>query len=182
LPIFWSKDHEQRALHEAYQFGRSDGYEEGKRMGELEARAIIRDFMVKIRCDLSPEIEFDLPSFPLTLEDWNETAQEACKKLVAKIGTLRTEFAGYRRQFNPERVDQLDRQIGNLQMENKTIRGINASIGGERDDARKKLADAQVDVARVRSYAMSLERKINDQQAVIVDLQNKLDRAKNTGK
>lgn len=182
MPIFWSKEHEQRALHEAYQSGRSDGYEEGKRMGELEARAIIRDFMVKIRCDLSPEVEFDLPPFLLTLEDWKETAQEACKKLVAKIRNLRIEFEGYRRLFNQERVDQLDRQIGNLQMENKTIRGINASIGGERDDARKKLADAQVDVARVRSYATSLERKINDQQAVIVELQNKLDRAKNAGK
>lgn len=182
MPIFWSKEHEQSILREAYQSGRSDGYEEGKRQGELEARAIIRDFMVKIRCDLSPEVEFDLPPFLLTLEDWKETAQEACKKLVAKIRNLRIEFEGYRRLFNQERVDQLDRQIGNLQMENKTIRGINASIGGERDDARKKLADAQVDVARVRSYATSLERKINDQQAVIVDLQNKLDRAKNTGK
>lgn len=46
IAYFWSKEHEQRALHEAYQSGRSDGYEEGKRMGELEARAIIRDFMV----------------------------------------------------------------------------------------------------------------------------------------
>lgn len=182
MPIFWSKEHEQSILREAYQSGRSDGYEEGKRQGELEARAIIRDFMVKIRCDLSPEVEFDLPPFLLTLEDWKETAQEACKKLVAKIRNLRIEFEGYRRLFNQERVDQLDRQIGNLQMENKTIRGINASIGGERDDARKKLADAQVDVARVRGHATSLERKINDQQAVIVDLQNKLDRAKNTGK
>jgi chromosome segregation ATPase len=116
------------------------------------------------------------------LEDWNEAAQEACKKLVAKIRNLRIEFEGYRRLFNQERVDQLDRQIGNLQMENKTIRGINASIGGERDDARKKLADAQVDVARVRSYVAGLERRIKDQQTVIVELQNKLDGAKNAGK
>ena len=182
MPIFWSKEHEQRVLHETYQSGRSDGYEEGKCQGELEARAIIRDFMVKIRCDLSPEVEFDLPPFLLTLEDWKETAQEACKKLVAKIGTLRTEFAGYRRQFNQERVDQLNEHISNLQMEIKTVKGIMATIAKERDDAKTKLVDAQAEVARFRGYAMSLERKINDQQAVIVELQNKLDRAKNAGK
>ncbi len=182
MPIFWSKEHEQRILHEAYQSGRSDGHEEGKRLGELEARAIIRDFMVKIRCDLSPEVEFDLPPFPLTLEDWKEIAQGACKKLVAKIGTLRTEFAGYRSQFNQERVDRLNEQISNLQREIKTVKGIMATIAKDRDDAKTKLIDAQAEVARFRGYAMSLERKTNDQQAVIVELQNKLDRAKNAGK
>lgn len=182
MPIFWSKEYEQRVLHEAYQSGRCDGYEEGKRMGEMEARAIIRDFIVKIRCDLSPEVEFDLLPFPLTLEDWKETAQEACKKLVAKIGILRAELLGYRRLFNQERVDQLNEQISNLQSEIKTVKAIMATIAKERDDVRTKLVDAQTEVARFRGYSTSLERKINDQQAVIVDLQNKLDRAKNTGK
>jgi hypothetical protein len=182
LPIFWSKEHEQNILREAYQSGRSDGYEEGKRQGELEARAIIRDFMVKIRCDLSPEVEFTLLPFPLTLEDWKETAQEACKKLVAKIGILRAELVGYRRQFNQERVDQLNEQISNLEREIKTVKAIMATIAKERDDAKTKLVDAQTEVARFRGYAIGLERKINDQQAVIVELQNKLDRAKNAGK
>jgi hypothetical protein len=175
LPIFWSEAYEQKALHEAYQSGHTAGYEEGKRQGELEAKAIIRDFMVKIRCDLSPEVEFTLPPLPPTLEDWKETAHEACKTLVAKIVTLRTELAAYRRQFNQERIDQLNQQISNLQGEIKTAKAVMVTIAKERDDAR-------TDSSHFRNYALSLERKIKDQQAAIVELQNKLDRAKNAGK
>lgn len=175
MPIFWSNEYENQVTDHAYK----SGFEEGKRQGEHEGRMILHEFIVKAQQYVPPDQE--LP-FPYTISELRNKAEAICLALVSKIGSITIDYSDYQSRFNPSNMNGLQKEIKDLRKELDAAQDELKASRGQIDDTKITLAETMKQREQAIGYARGLEATIDNLSSIIKDLQDQIDRAKNTGK
>lgn len=169
MPIFVSderlKEMAAEARQRGYQAGFKDGQQNGEQVGHIQCLEVGLRFRVALEVNLNQQQLLPRPySFSMLMDQLYSVMQNA------KYRWERAErmLEAHQREYNPDTWQALSADLKNSQLAVSTL---------QKD---LEAANRQLDSAQQRGR--ELEKKIQDLEGVIANLQNMLDRANKQGK